>query len=77
MAGAPPSSLGMERSSSSGAGGGPTSYDDTTGGSGSSTSREQHYGDEGIDLDLSSLTQSYTRTDKGKAERGHREGGME
>lgn len=63
----------MERSSRSAAGG---SFDDT-GGAGMSSSWEQHYGDGDIDLDLSSLTPSYTRTDKGESERGHREGNIQ
>ncbi|CBJ31485.1 hypothetical protein Esi_0260_0003 [Ectocarpus siliculosus] len=53
----------MERSSRSSAG----SSFDGTGGPGTSTSWEQHYGDGDIDLDLSSLAPSYTRTDKALA----------
>ncbi|CAM9379568.1 unnamed protein product [Ectocarpus sp. 6 AP-2014] len=53
----------MERSSRSAAG----SSFDGTGGPGTSTSWEQHYGDGDIDLDLSSLAPSYTRTDKALA----------
>ncbi|CAM9463438.1 unnamed protein product [Ectocarpus sp. 4 AP-2014] len=53
----------MERSSRSAAG---SSFDDT-GGAGTSSSWEQHYGDGDIDLDLSSLAPSYTRTDKALA----------
>ncbi|CBJ31487.1 hypothetical protein Esi_0260_0006 [Ectocarpus siliculosus] len=53
----------MERSSRSAAG----SSFDGTGGPGTSTSWEQHYGDGDIDLDLSSLVPSYTRTDKALA----------
>ncbi|CAM9810129.1 unnamed protein product [Ectocarpus sp. 12 AP-2014] len=53
----------MERSSRSAAG---SSFDDT-GGAGTTSSWEQHYGDGDIDLDLSSLAPSYTRTDKALA----------
>ncbi|CAB1098187.1 unnamed protein product [Ectocarpus sp. CCAP 1310/34] len=53
----------MERSSRSAAG---SSFDDT-GGAGTSSSWEQHYDDGDIDLNLSSLAPSYTRTDKALA----------
>ncbi|CAM9574851.1 unnamed protein product, partial [Ectocarpus sp. 8 AP-2014] len=54
----------METPSRSAAAG--SSFDDT-GGAGTLSSWEQHYGNGDIDLDLSSLAPSYTRTDKALA----------
>ncbi|CAM9472942.1 unnamed protein product [Ectocarpus fasciculatus] len=64
MAGGPPSSIDIGRSSSGGAGGPPSSID-VGGGTGSSSYWEQRFGDG--DFDPSSFIPSYTRTDKALA----------
>ncbi|CAM9250281.1 unnamed protein product [Ectocarpus fasciculatus] len=56
----------MERSSSSSGAGGPSPFGDT-GGTGSSSSWDEHRLEDGGGFDLSSLTQSYTSTDRALA----------